>query len=90
MEHAGGVINEKLFKDTIKQNLTSCIINIDNFKDIVKDRPEWRSTISEGCKCFEDNRLEKLIEKRPSVIPSLQLETAHSCVTSVHSLAPHR
>lgn len=34
----------KHFKDTLKQNLSSCGLNIDNFQDTGKDRPEWRTT----------------------------------------------
>lgn len=44
---------EKHFKDSLKQNLTSCNINIGNFEDTAKDRSKGRATIDKGCKHCE-------------------------------------
>lgn len=47
---------QKYFKDILRQKLTLCSINCYNFEDIAKERPEWRATISKGCKYFKEDR----------------------------------
>ena len=54
----------KQYKDTLKQSLKSCAINVEKWEIIAVDRTSWRSTIAHGISHFESRRRELAEERR--------------------------
>ena len=52
------------YKDTLKQNLKACSIDLNSWEVTAKERAKWRHTCHEGVKLFETNRTRQIIEKR--------------------------
>ena len=48
----------KRFKDILKQNLKRCFIRIETWEPRARNRCDWRATIFEGVKNFEEQRKE--------------------------------
>ena len=52
------------YKDTLKQNLKACSIDLNSWEVTAKERAKWRHTCHVGIKLFETNRTRQIIENR--------------------------
>lgn len=52
------------FKDNLKKNLNHCNINTSEWEALASNRYEWRKSVKNGCKLFEENRVKYAQLKR--------------------------
>ena len=75
---------KKRFKDVVKHNLKALEIDGSNWETLSENRSVWRKLIFDGCKAFEQRRIEHSISKRAlrkqdtSAIPE-GLQSDHLC-----------
>jgi len=55
---------KKRYKDTLKQSLKDCSIDVNSWETLSLDRPNWRAAVTKGSKAWEAYRIQQARAKR--------------------------